>query len=245
MKNIKINTIKILNVPPCSAEMIYRHFRTFSQLKNDYAIMAVSLLQRNPIVMRPLSQIELEYSKYRQNLEIEKARGTFNIAADSGKITSGSIPVGEIELLNKLALNDLNDDGNAKDLGRKLDRKLYLCLKDEMSGKWSLPMTRFDQPDSALHLEAQKSLSDLLSRSQNLELYHLGAAPVAFYLEKFTDRSAAPFGCKHFFFRSQLVAGRVRIDAKRYPEYGWFSREEMAEKLPRDMFESIEAVVSE
>ena len=31
--------------------------RRLSQFKNDYAIMAVSLLQRNPIVMRPLSPI--------------------------------------------------------------------------------------------------------------------------------------------------------------------------------------------
>ena len=223
--------------------------RGMSQLKNEYAIMAVSLLQRNPIVMRPLSRIELEYAKYRQNLEIEKARGTFNIAADIGKTvlaSNGSVPVAEMELLNKLATsNDVNEDGNPKDLGRKLDRKLYLCLKNGISGKWALPMSRFDQPDSALHLEAQKNLSDLLAPSQNLELYHLGSAPVAFHLEKFQDRSAAPFGQKHFFFRSQLVGGRVKIDSEKYSDYGWFCREELGEKLPKDLFESIEAVISE
>lgn len=209
--------------------------------------MAVSLLQRNPVVMRPLSQIEFEYSKYRQNLEIEKARGTFSIAADTGKTSpSGSIPVAEVELMNKLAFADLNGEGNPTDLGRKLDRKLYLCLKEGPTEKWSLPMTRFDQPESALHLEARKSLTDLLGGAGGgLELYHLGATPVAFHFEKFTDRSAPPYGLKHFFFRSQLVAGRVRIDAGKYPEYGWFCREEMEAKLPKDLFESIEAVISE
>lgn len=218
------------------------------QLKNDYAIMAVSLLQRNPIVMRPLSQIEFEYSKYRQNLESEKARGTFHIGADYGKNSSigSSVPVAEVELMNKLAFADLNEQGKPTDLGRKLDRKLYLCLKERINEKWSLPMVRFDQPDSALHLEAQKSLTNLLSdTSPGLELYHLGAAPVAFHLEKFEDRSNPPYGLKYFFFRSQLVAGRVRIDKEKYPEYGWFCKEEMKEKLSKDLFGSIDAVISE
>lgn len=221
--------------------------RRLSQLKNDYAIMAVSLLQRNPIVMRPLSPIELEYAKYRQNLETERARGTFNIAADIGKTATSGGGGSEADLINKLSNSniDLNEAGNPKDLSRKLHRKLYLCLKDGITGKWELPMCRFDQPDSALHLQIQNHLSDLLSPSQNLQLYHVGSAPVAFLLEKFQDRSVAPFGQKHFFFRSQLVSGRVRINSEKYPDYGWFCKEELREVVSKDLFESIEAVITE
>lgn len=223
--------------------------RQFSQLKNDYAIMTVSLLQRNPLIMRPLSPLQLEYSKYRQNLEIEKSRGTFQISQESGK--SSTVPVAEIELLKKLTVKTEEEgkEGNFKDLGRKLYRILYLCLKDGESGKWTLPMNCFDPDnfnnDSALHLEAHKNLSEILAPSENLQLYHLGSAPVAFHLEKFTDRRSAPFGSKHFFFRSQLVAGRVKIDPGRFTDYGWFCREELEEKLGTDMFQSIKPVISE
>ena len=221
-----------------------RRFYSQVKLNNDYAIITVALLQRNPIVMRPLSDIEKEYAKYRQNLETERARGTFNIGTSSKGNSSGSsvISVAAAELdVNKTV--ELNEEAHPKDLNRKLHRKLYLCLKDG-GGKWTLPMSRFTETDSALHSHAQTLLSEILAPSEGLQLYHLGTAPVAFHLDKFGDRVAPPFGAKHFFFRSQLVAGKIRVLPK-YEEYGWFSKEELKDNLSNDVYESIEPVINE
>lgn len=214
--------------------------RLYSQFKlnNDYAIMTVSLLQRIPIVMAPLSEIEKEYAKYRQNLEAEKARGTFNIGTMKGG-SAISVAAAELDVPEVI---DLNEEANSKDLSRKLQRKLYFCLKDE--GKWTLPMARFTENDSALHSHAQNILSQVLAPSEGLQLYHLGNAPVAFHFDKFADRIAPPFGAKHFFFRSQLVAGKVRVSSN-YEEHGWFSKEELKEKLASEIYESIEPIITE
>ena len=218
---------------------ILRRFYSQLKLNNDYAIMSVALLQRNPIVMRPLSEIETEYAKYRQNLEAEKSRGTFNIGNSKGTSNAISVAAAELDVPESI---DLNESAQPKDLSRKLHRKLYLCLEDE--GKWTLPMTRFVETDHALHSTAQTLLSEILAPSEGLQLYHLGAAPVAFHFDKFADRVAPPLGAKHFFFRSQLVAGKVRVLPK-YEEYGWFSKEELKEKLSSEIYESIEPVISE
>lgn len=203
--------------------------------------MAASLLQRNPIVMRPLSPIETEYAKYRQNLEMERSRGTFNIG-NSVKSSTVASSVNEMIVPETV---ELNEGFDGKNLQRKLHRKLYLCVKNE-SGQWSLPMTKFNlEEDKALglHGKARNYLSKLLEPSEGLQLYHLGAAPVAFHLENYSDRVAAPLGAKHFFFRSQLVAGKVRLQS--VDDYAWFCREEMEEKLPADLFESIKPVLSD
>lgn len=219
--------------------------RFYSQLKlnNDYAIMTVALLQRNPIVMRPLSEIEKEYAKYRQNLEAERARGTFNIGTSSKGNSGGgsaiSVAAAELDVTEAI---ELNEEAHPKDLNRKLHRKLYLCLKD--GGKWTLPMSRFSETDSALHSHVQTLLSEILAPSEGLNLYHLGTAPVAFHFDKFGDRVAPPLGAKHFFFRSQLVAGKIRVLPK-YEEYGWFSKEELKDILTNEVYESIEPVINE
>jgi hypothetical protein len=239
---IKFYKIKLSHIQSLNLLLMLRRFYSHAKLKDDYAIMTVALLQRNPIVMRPPSEIEKEYAKYRQNLGTEKARGTFNIGTASSKSGSNSaisVAAAGLDIPENV---ELNEEAHPKDLRRKLHRKLYLCLKD--GGKWTLPMSRFTETDSALHSNAQTLLSEILAPSSGLQLYHLGAAPAAYHFDKFGDRVTPPYGAKHFFFRSQLVAGKIQVVPK-YEEYGWFSKEELKEKLPNDFYESIEPIITE
>lgn len=225
-----------------------------SQLKlsSEFAIMTVALLQRNPIVMRPVSRIELEYAKYRTNLESEQSRGTFHINTSNGNSNSGNIPVAtESSLLAFEDHVDMNENLAPSNLTRHLHRKLYFCLKKSSKEQWALPTARFTPPEpsidnrsAALHLHAQSILSEILAPSEGLQLYHISAAPVAFHQERFSDRVAHPLGAKHFFFRSQLVAGKVRVEPN-YFEFGWFCKEELETKLDRDLFDSIKPILSE
>lgn len=219
------------------------------KLKDDYAVMAVSILQRNPLIMRPLSPIELEYQKYRQNLEIERARGVFHIptAKDSDPIKGTT--TGDITMTDVPSNQNLNETLGPKDLSRHLHRKLYFCIKDSLNNsnnQWSLPASRFtaDPDTSALHLHAHAHLTTVLAPSEGLELYHVGAAPVAFHQENFPDRTAKPFGAKYFFFRSQLIAGRLRVSPS-VTDHGWFCREELKSILSEEYLKAIDPILSE
>jgi hypothetical protein len=221
--------------------------RFYSQLKlsNEFAIQAASLLQRNPVVMKPLSSIEIEYSKYKENLEQEKSRGTFQI----GTFPASSQSSSPSELMGPETKIELNENLDAKNLARKLDRKLYFLVKDSSLNRWTLPTTRiFGNEDSSsvngLHIHAQTNISEILGPSTNLELYHLGPAPVAFHLEKYSDRVVEPFGAKYFIFRSQLISGKVKVIPK-FSDFGWFCKEELEVNLEKSLFDSIEPVLSE
>lgn len=215
------------------------------QLKKNLAVLASSILQRNPVVMRPLSAIEREYQVYREALEEERSRGPFNIAkADGSASTSASITTVEMPSLQV----DLNEGLPPTDLRRQLHRKLYFAFKNAISGKWQMPaamLTPGDElPQEGLHTLAQEALSKLFSESTGIQFYHVGTAPVAVFSESFADRVEAPLGAKHFFFRSQLLAGRLRL-TKEVADFGWFVKEELKEKLSAPYYSSIEPILSE
>ncbi len=111
-----------------------------------YQIQAACLLQRPPITIKTLSQMEAEYEKYRLLLESETSRGIFKIEGRSStgddavvsesmnnNLKAGNEGEGEIGNLDPAYMNLGMDD-----LRRELDRKLYLMVKN-VAGKWRLP----------------------------------------------------------------------------------------------------------
>jgi hypothetical protein len=212
------------------------------QLKK-FAVFASSILQRNPVVMRPLSAIEREYQIYRESLEEERARGHFNIAKPDGNnaptsITTVEAPSFEVQL---------NEDLPVADVKRHLHRKLYFAFRNAITGSWQLPSGLISPgnalPQDGLHVLAQQALVKLFAPSNGLQLYHVGAAPVACFHESFADRVEPPLGAKHFFFRTQLLAGKLRLSEA--SEFGWFVREELKERLHEKYYTALEPVLSE
>ncbi len=212
-------------------------------MKKKLAVFASSILQRNPLVMRPLSAIEREYQIYRELLEEERARGIFNIAKPDGNNASTSITTVEAPKLEV----QLNEDLPVTDIKRQLHRKLYFAFKNSITGGWQFPnglLSPGDElPQEGLHVLAQKALTQLFAPSSGLQLYHVGAAPVAVFSESFADRVEPPLGAKHFFFRSHLLAGKLHLQESL--EFGWFVKEELKERLNENYYASIEPVLSE
>lgn len=215
------------------------------QLRKDLAVIASSILQRNPVVMRPLSAIEKEYELYRESLEEERSRGPFNIQkpgsdgnAAGSSITTVAVPSLEAELNETLPPTNLH---------RHLHRKLYFSLRDKLTGRWILPgaavMPSDELPVDGLHTLAQRSLAALFAPSIGLQFYHVGAAPVAVFSEAFAERVEPPRAAKHFFFRSHLVAGRVRLQD--CPEHGWFLKEELKDLMDAKYLSAISPILTE
>lgn len=215
------------------------------QLKKNFAVFASSILQRNPVVMRPLSAIEREYQAYREVLEEEGSRGAFNIPKSDGTVNSGSITTVEPPSFNV----QLNEGLPVTDVKRQLHRKLFFAFRDAVTGSWQLPghvISPGDQlPEDGLHTAAHQALTRLFAPSTGLHFYHVGAAPVAVLSESFVDRVEPPLGAKHFFFRSQLLAGRLRLASDVASEFGWFVKEELKERLNDNLYRAIEPILSE
>lgn len=125
-------------------------------LNPKFQVLVSCLLQRPPVTMRALSNFEAEYEKYRLMLEQETSRGIFQIKTSGSSSTEADEdhPVNSIS--RHIAQNEDTCDDMVKasigpglrkeylnlpsnDLRRELDRKLYLLIKDKVSGQWSLP----------------------------------------------------------------------------------------------------------
>ena len=193
--------------------------------------------------MRPLSAIEREYQNYCEALEEERARGVFNIAKPEGNASTSSITTVEAPSFEV----KLNEDLPVTDIKRHLHRKLYFAFKDAITGCWQLPSGLIspgdELPQRGLHAVVQEALSKIFAPSSGLEFYHVGAAPVAVFSEAFADRVEPPLGAKHFFFRTQLLAEKVKLS--NVQEFGWFVKEELKSRLNEKYYASIEPVLSE
>jgi hypothetical protein len=221
--------------------------KTDFQLSPKYSVLAAMILQRGPVVMRPASDIETEYAKYRESLEAERSSGIFRITSardEAPQSRNSSVELNSIP--SKYEPNE-STDSDPKNLARKLHRHLYLIVKDRINGNWAFPSRRFTESVESfgLHTIAREALDQCLSQSTELDIYQIGASPVAYLKERFGDRLVAPFGAKHFFFRAQLIAGRVKPNSQLVSDHAWLLKEELQTYLPYAYYEAVEPVLSE
>ena len=218
-------------------------------LHPNCAIIASLVLQRNPIVMKPLNEVEQEYSKFREMVDAERSSGIFHVPSsnDTGAKSNASM-VTEVQMLK--AEPDSKIDNDTQDPRRHLHRKLYFVVKNELGGgRWTFPSLRFnerieeDRGEQGLHEHALRAAKEILSPSSSLELYQVGKSPVAFLHEKYTDRLAAPFSAKHFFFRSHCIAGKIGVNG--VEDHAWLLKEELKHALDDEYYAAVEPVLSE
>lgn len=199
-------------------------------------LFAGMIIQRDPIVLRRLSEYEQAYYSYSDAFQREKSKGLFEIkigeAEDEAKAATFSIA----SLKPLQAATEPPSDPTC--LGRHGDRKLYLFSKQQDSS-WGFPRWALPEDCEAPHARARGGLSDLFEG--DYQLYHLGRAPVAVQTERFTDRVAPPFSQRTFYFKSRLVSGHMNIGT----EFQWLTREEIKAKVPVGYWGAIKDVLSE
>lgn len=186
-------------------------------------IMSATILVRNPLILHPLSEFELAYEEYRQALQAERSRGTFDIMTAqrreleelraSGEAVRGSESPSRPEPLISAEANltPIYKEANLDltSLMRHLGRKLYFVVKNGRD-QWQFPATYVPTADTALHKVSEilvlttaslttlqlaaRMMRRLLGEEGNL--YPLGAAPVAYHYEELRDRVTPPYGIK-------------------------------------------------
>lgn len=123
----------------------------------EYQVRVASILTRNPLIVRSLSQFEGAYEEYRQALQSDYARGIFDIqtAHKQELATMGSsstAPSIDANAKDKSGLSEeyMRHEGDSKSLKRKLERKLYFVVQDEQQ-RWIFPSTPISTADVALN----------------------------------------------------------------------------------------------
>ena len=159
----------------------------------QYRLHAASMLVRNLVTLRPLNELETAYTQYREELQEEYSRGTFDIMTTHKREVAKLGPAKEASV-PEFPLHDayIRADGDMTSLMRRLERKLYFVVRGEQG--WMFPATLVQSADAPLHKCTRRMMERLLGT--DCELYHVGRAPIAYHKETMADRVAAPLGTK-------------------------------------------------
>jgi hypothetical protein len=209
-----------------------------------YLLRIGAIIQRDPLVMRKLPEVEEEYAKYRFLEDAQQSRGLLllsdaeedtGIRADANGVRYFNIPPEESESPVEYS----TDDSNQKNLGRMLDRKLYLAIKPiHAPNQWTFPAFLYSKEHEGLHQCLRSILTPIFPEAQ---LYHLGPTPVAHHMEKHDgQRQLATF-----YLKSILIQGDVRnLRIAEALDYGWLTKEELEKGSDPRWFRSLAPILS-
>ncbi|KAJ2771218.1 hypothetical protein IWQ57_002307 [Coemansia nantahalensis] len=121
--------------------------------------------------------------------------------------------------------------GDVQSLERKLDRTLYLVVKDS-SGQWCFPHGDVGG-EELLHDAARRGLREACGGA--MSVWTVGRGPVSHH--RAGDHTL-------FFVKAHILAGQVRPAAPRVSEYKWITKEEMESVLPGGYWASVKDALS-
>ncbi|KAJ2358085.1 hypothetical protein IWW50_001799 [Coemansia erecta] len=121
-----------------------------------------------------------------------------------------------------------NDD---RSLERKLDRTLYLVVKDAQ-GQWVFPQSAV-QGEELLHETARRSLKDTCGAE--MSVWTVGQGPIGHH--KSGDHTA-------FFVKGHILAGRAVATKNKASDFKWITREEVESVVAADYWKSIKDILS-
>lgn len=204
------------------------------------------IIQRDAIVMRTVPEVEEEYLKYRFREDALQSRGLLQLT-ESEEETGIRTDLNGVRYFNvppedaEPPVEYSTDDSNLKNLGRLLERKLYLSIKPVHSpNQWTFPAFLYSPPHEGIHLSLRSVIDPIFSQAQ---LYHLGPTPIVHHLEKDPETKKE---IATFYLKSILIQGDVRD--LRFPEaldYGWLSKEELENISDPKWFRSVSPVLSD
>ncbi|XP_014673023.1 PREDICTED: 39S ribosomal protein L46, mitochondrial-like isoform X2 [Priapulus caudatus] len=141
---------------------------------------------------------------------------------------------------------EADNTNNRRSLKRKLDRKLFLVVKQKLgkNEEWVFPMGA-NKDGQSLRETAVATLSSTCGEDVKAQVN--GNAPVGFYKYKLPSGSATTdgyFGAKIFFYQAQFLGG-VPKNGNGIVDHLWLTQEEMAQLLNRKYFSAISNFIFE
>ncbi|KAI8848718.1 hypothetical protein BC829DRAFT_362341 [Chytridium lagenaria] len=247
--------------PTCCSSRLFH--RAFSSVR-DASIEIGLVVKRNPVVLRPLSNFEREYLRYKENNERLQAKD-FNYEfyfkrgsvaeqrwmesqKSAGADFKHPAPVRNHDeeftsILESSRKNLTSDkDGNLESLDRKLDRSLYLLVRDGKN-QWKFPSGQLN-PEELLHEAAERHLKHQCG--SGLETWMVGKAPVG--LSKNSSRKVLVDFVKSlitFYMKAHVISGKMEANADFIKEHAWLTKEEILTKVSPELWDSSKDMLSE
>ncbi|KAF3770149.1 hypothetical protein M406DRAFT_34006 [Cryphonectria parasitica EP155] len=136
--------------------------------------------------------------------------------------------------------------GDVRRLDRKLDRTLYLIVKNQKE-RWVFPHDEV-RPDEGVHETASRALED--TAGVNMNTWMVGRHPIALEHrepiygtdEEGKNRTLKVRGTNVFYLKGRIMAGQVDLTDNEYgiTDFKWLTKEELKEHLQPGLYESVE-----
>ncbi|KAI8322202.1 hypothetical protein GQ54DRAFT_297532 [Martensiomyces pterosporus] len=121
--------------------------------------------------------------------------------------------------------------GDVKSLERKLDRTLYLLVKDK-SGSWVLPQGEIEG-DELLHEAARRNLKAICGGK--MSTWFVGRGPVGHH--KAEDHTS-------FYIKAHILAGQASPQKSLASDFKWATREEVESSVSAEYWQSVKDMLT-
>lgn len=235
-------------------------------------IMAGICLQRKPIITKTLTDIEVNYLKMLQEIELEKSLKSdhelrhMRDVQRMEKLKKGAITdIDEMDQASNQSAQDYIDKNkeelsafnlanrtteadeknNCKSLDRKLEENLVLVIKQKLGNEdfWILPQGLWTNGET-LRETAERVLKESCGNSIHFRFY--GNAPCGFYKYKYPkdiQEQSGVEGAKIFFFKATVLKGNVEKKDS-WIDYEWATVQELNNKLVQPYMKNVKLFLS-
>ncbi|GAB5031249.1 39s ribosomal protein mitochondrial [Nannochloropsis oceanica] len=235
-------------------EQLAKHEVAAKQADLPWLIVAASIVERLPIIMKEPEAWEAAYMEMQE--EIARHGKAFPKELDvMGQANEMDRPDAEIlpELPFKLAPRVTKADrlNDRTTLNRALSERLFLLVKGPITGdRWDLPMAVLGKGGKDGRDSMRRTHEATVGRflGEKFEAYMPSNAPVGMHWRVPAATAGASsvgaggnvYGEKVFFYRAQHLKGRGRVVEEGVEEFVWVTREEVGEYLPQETGEEKE-----
>lgn len=130
-------------------------------------------------------------------------------------------------------ITEADEKGDVRSLARKLDRTLYLVIKDAKAGTWKLPAFKINVKEY-LHDAAERGLREL--GGPNMNTWTVSNTPSA--VVKYDGEDPQH---KEFFIKSHILDGQF-VPQDKSIDFAWLTKEEIQTYVDKSYFETLEPV---
>lgn len=154
-------------------------------------------------------------------------------------------------------LSSADKINDTRSLDRAYSQRLILLARNKASGEWGLPGVVV-RDDEHMCEAAERAVRSAFHHDADLDLWFPGASPMGHWLQPFSpevQQATGRYGAKIFFYRAQIMAGKLRIPAPAelaalaaaskkqsdgidgvYDDLQWLTRDETEAVLPRPFY---------
>jgi len=190
-------------------------------------IVAAVIVERLPVVLPQISPPAEAFQSFsfewRQQYRREYPQEFLDASSSRGD------DEGEAEYEPAPTVTEADETNDRRSLQRALNRRLYLLIRGiPYGGSKDTPVWHFPEKEYAKEESLRKCAEAVMTPfvSNPEDLFFVGNAPSGHISYRLSDPNY-----KRFFFKSQLIAGKVQVKGKKIKDYAWVSKAELSEYL--------------